>query len=208
MTAKRWLLLLAAFTVLTAMAGGRDVESFDHGWCFMRYGLLADGSRIEEEGGIKTQAFDDRSWRRLDLPHDWGIEGPFRQELEGNTAKLPWRGIGWYRKHFTLEKSDLCRRVYLDFDGAMANAQVWVNGCLAGGRPYGYSSFTEGPGKVVATDNGDATCHIIFSETTRPAFNGLLLAIVKPERGEKGKIRLKVTAPGMEGASTVIRVKK
>ncbi len=85
--------------------------------------------------------FDDKSWRRLDLPHDWGIEGPFSQELPGETGKLPWSGQAWYRKHFTLPSADQGRRIYLDVDGAMAYSAVWLNGSYAGGWPYGYSSF-------------------------------------------------------------------
>ena len=46
--------------------------------------------------------FDDSAWRKLNLPHDWGIEGPFKQEYPGDTGKLPWWGVGWYRKHFTV----------------------------------------------------------------------------------------------------------
>ncbi len=86
-------------------------------------------------------AFDDTAWRRLDVPHDWGVEGPFRADLPGNTGKLPWQGIGWYRKHFTVPASDAGRRCFIDFDGAMANAQVWLNGERVGGWPYGYTSF-------------------------------------------------------------------
>src|SRR3954469_5573376 len=72
-------------------------------------------------------AFDDASWRSLSLPHDWGIEGPFKQELSGETGKLPWAGVGWYRKHFTLPSSDKERHLYLDIDGAMAQSEVWLN---------------------------------------------------------------------------------
>src|SRR6266478_4992350 len=50
--------------------------------------------------------FDDSGWRKLNLPHDWGIEGPFQQEYPGETGKLPWWGVGWYRKHFTVPASD------------------------------------------------------------------------------------------------------
>jgi beta-galactosidase len=85
--------------------------------------------------------FDDRAWRTLDLPHDWGIEGPFDQELAGSTGKLPWAGTGWYRKKFALPASDSGRRIYLEFDGAMSYALVWCNGQLAGGWAYGYSSW-------------------------------------------------------------------
>ena len=86
-------------------------------------------------------AFDDSAWRKLDVPHDWGIEGPFRDDLPGDTGKLPWRGIGWYRKHFTLPAADQGKRIFIDFDGAMANAKVWLNGQYVGTWPYGYNAF-------------------------------------------------------------------
>jgi len=90
---------------------------------------------------VAQPAFDDRNWRTLNLPHDWGIEGPFKQEYPGDTGKLPWWGVGWYRKHFTIPAADAGRRVFLDVDGAMAYAAVWLNGQFVGGWPYGYSSF-------------------------------------------------------------------
>ncbi|MGA2444674.1 MAG: beta-galactosidase GalB [Opitutaceae bacterium] len=85
--------------------------------------------------------FDDRGWRELNLPHDWGIEGPFSQDLPGDTGKLPWAGVGWYRKHFTEPAADAGRQIFLDVDGAMAYSAVWLNGQFVGGWPYGYSSF-------------------------------------------------------------------
>lgn len=86
-------------------------------------------------------SFDDSAWRALDLPHDWGIEGPFMQERPGDTGKLPWHGVGWYRKTLPIPASDEGRRIYLDIDGAMAYSAVWLNGRLVGGWPYGYSSY-------------------------------------------------------------------
>jgi beta-galactosidase len=85
--------------------------------------------------------FDDSQWRLLNLPHDWGIEGPFKQEYPGDTGKLPWWGVAWYRHHLPLTGADQGRRIFLDVDGAMAYASVWVNGRLAGGWPYGYASW-------------------------------------------------------------------
>jgi beta-galactosidase len=85
--------------------------------------------------------FDDSAWRKLDLPHDWGIEGPFRQDLPGETGKLPWIGVGWYRKHFRVDAADKDKRLFIDIDGAMSYAAVWLNGQFIGGWPYGYSSF-------------------------------------------------------------------
>jgi len=85
--------------------------------------------------------FDDNGWRGVNLPHDWGVEGPFKQEYPGETGKLPWWGVGWYRKHFTVPAADQGRQVSLEVDGAMAYATVWLNGHFVGGWPYGYSSF-------------------------------------------------------------------
>jgi len=85
--------------------------------------------------------FDDGAWRALTLPHDWAIEGPFDQQLSGDTGKLPYAGVGWYRKKFTLPASDAGRRVHLEFDGAMSYALVWCNGEFVGGWPYGYTSW-------------------------------------------------------------------
>ncbi|MGA2175662.1 MAG: beta-galactosidase GalB [Verrucomicrobiota bacterium] len=85
--------------------------------------------------------FDDGQWRLLNLPHDWGIEGPFKQEYPGETGKLPWWGVAWYRKHLDVPASDQGRRIYLDVDGAMACATVWLNGHFIGGWPYGYASW-------------------------------------------------------------------
>jgi len=85
--------------------------------------------------------FDDSAWRKLSLPHDWAIEGPFMQEYPGETGKLKWWGAVWYRKHFTLPETDAGKQIYLDVDGAMSYASVWVNGQFAGGWPYGYASW-------------------------------------------------------------------
>lgn len=84
---------------------------------------------------------DESAWRAVTLPHDWGIEGPFNQAYSGETGKLPWWGVAWYRKHFQLAASDAGKQIFLDVDGAMAYAAVWVNGQFAGGWPYGYSSW-------------------------------------------------------------------
>jgi Beta-galactosidase/beta-glucuronidase len=111
--------------------------------------------------------YDDGAWRLLDLPHDWGIEGPFDLAANGDTGKLHYEGVGWYRKRLSVSAADLSGRVFLDFDGAMSYANVWVNGVYAGGWAYGYSSFRvevgnylhEGDDNLVAVhlDNPDAS---------------------------------------------------
>ena len=94
-----------------------------------------------EDVPLVQPSFDDHTWRTLNLPHDWGIEGPFKQEYPGDTGKLPWWGVGWYRKHFPLTSADDGKQVFLQIDGAMAYSMVWINGHFAGGWPYGYASY-------------------------------------------------------------------
>ena len=121
--------------------GELNTVSFDEGWFFSRYGLQPDGTRNEEPSGLEAASFSDAAWQQLKLPHDWAISGPFRIELDGSTGKLPWKAIGWYRKHFTVPATDAGKQIFIDFDGAMANAKIWLNGKYVGEWPYGYSSF-------------------------------------------------------------------
>jgi beta-galactosidase len=120
----------------------RSRKSFNKGWSFFRFGDQPDGTYLDEvSGGYSAPGYDDGTWRNLDLPHDWAIEGPFRIELDGGTGKLPHAGIGWYRKNFHISKSDQEKRVFIDFDGAMSESRVWLNGDYLGEWPYGYTSF-------------------------------------------------------------------
>ncbi len=88
-----------------------------------------------------SPTFNDSSWRQLDLPHDFGIEGPFNPNGDGGTGKLPFFGAAWYRKHLTIPAADAGKQLYLDMDGSMAYTAVWCNGRIVGGWPYGYSSW-------------------------------------------------------------------
>ncbi|HXS69302.1 MAG TPA: beta-galactosidase GalB, partial [Candidatus Polarisedimenticolia bacterium] len=85
--------------------------------------------------------FDDSSWRAINLPHDWAIEGPFTHVGNGSMGRLPTAGIGWYRKKLDISAGDAGRSIFLDVDGAMSYAAVWLNGKLVGGWPFGYASW-------------------------------------------------------------------
>jgi beta-galactosidase len=130
---KRLFLLAAVLMALTAQA--RDRQCFDKNWRFN----LGDSIIMAKPD------FDDSSWRKLDVPHDWAIEGDF---YVGNPSgagggALPG-GIGWYRKHFTLgdcETPFKDTKFFIEFDGVYMNSTVYVNGQEVGFRPYGYSSF-------------------------------------------------------------------
>ncbi|MBO9619241.1 MAG: DUF4982 domain-containing protein [Niabella sp.] len=121
--------------------GDAGTTSFDEGWVFKRYGLQPDGTRLEEPQGTEMPGFNDKDWQHITLPHDWAITGPFRIDLAGETGKLPWKGIGWYRKYFKVAAADAGKKIFIDFDGAMAYAEIWLNGKYVGGWPYGYTSF-------------------------------------------------------------------
>ena len=116
--------LLLALMGVTAQA--RERQNFDKDWRF----VLGDSAQMAKAD------YNDSWWRQLDVPHDWAREGDF---YVGNPSgagggALPG-GIGWYRKHFTLDKTE---KVFLEFDGVYMNSTVYVNGQKVGFRPYGY----------------------------------------------------------------------
>ncbi len=124
------LLTLVAFATPMSAQGDRRV-SFNEGWRFHN-GDFPDG---------QSSTAADQDWREVVLPHDWAIEGPFDKQFGPNTGGLPVSGTGWYRKHFRVSALDKGKLFSIEFDGAMSNAHVWLNGAEIGSRPYGYSSF-------------------------------------------------------------------
>ena len=111
----------------------RTIQNFDNGWRFIK----------EDPAGAEAPSFDDSKWRQLDVPHDWSIEGPYDKANPTNRGGgyLP-AGVGWYRKSFKVNEADKKQKIFIEFDGVMANSDVWVNGFHLGKRPYGYISFS------------------------------------------------------------------
>lgn len=107
----------------------------------------------EEFKDASPTSFDDKNWRNVTLPHDWSIDGPFAEEFSPRSGGLPTYGLGWYRKYVTMPVAAKGKQVLLHFDGAMDNAEVWVNGKKAGERPYGYSSFAVDISTFLKYDN-------------------------------------------------------
>lgn len=112
----------------------RIIQSLDNDWRFSK-GDTPDA---------REPAFDDSAWRKLNVPHDWSIEGPFAADLpsRGAGGNAP-TGIVWYRKALTFPDGTIesNKRIFVDFDGIMQNSDVWINGVHLGHRPYGYVSF-------------------------------------------------------------------
>ncbi len=107
--------------------------SMDPGWRFT----------LGDPAGAQRPGFNDSRWRRVNLPHDWSIEGtPERNAPAGGRGAYLPTGIGWYRKTFRVPAEARGREVWLQFDGIYMNSDVWVNGVHVGHRPYGYTSVS------------------------------------------------------------------
>lgn len=110
----------------------RSVENIDLEWRF----------HLGDVDGASQPGYDDSGWRRLDLPHDWAVEGDFSQaNPSGVTGGALPGGVGWYRKTFIIDAADEGKRVSVLFEGSYMNTEVFVNGRPLGVRPYGYVSF-------------------------------------------------------------------
>ena len=108
---------------------GRVTTNFDKNWKFYLGDIV----------GAEKLSFDDNSWRTLNVPHDWSIEGNYdsNNPTQRGGGYLP-AGVGWYRKCFTMSNSDTEHSVFIEFDAVMANSDIWINGHYLGHRPMGY----------------------------------------------------------------------
>lgn len=139
------LVLLTLLASITAKAQYTADENFNKGWLF--YNAPA--------AGAETTTFNDANWRHLDLPHDWAIEGPFDRKYDCRMGGLPVHGTGWYRKHFKMPAAAKDKVVRIEFEGAMYDSHVWVNGQKVGHRPYGYIGFEFDISKHLRYDGSD-----------------------------------------------------
>lgn len=144
------LVVLLSFFLVPLAAQERMVVRLDEGWRFIK----------EDITSATDVSLNDRQWQSVRVPHDWAISGPFdlNQDMQfvqviedgekepklrtGRTGALPATGVGWYRRKLHLPADQKGKRVYVEFDGVMSNAQVYLNGRYISGRPYGYSSFS------------------------------------------------------------------
>ena len=123
--------------VLAALMGtmsgsAREVIEFDGDWRFA----------LGDPAGAVAAAFDDSSWRVLNVPHDWAFEADYAENAaQADRGGYKPGGIGWYRKSFELPVGWGGKRVTVAFDAVYMNSEVWINGQVLGKRPYGYASF-------------------------------------------------------------------
>ncbi len=122
------LLAICGLQTAHAQTSFGKAEKFNQGWLF----------RLADDSAAIYGDYDDSQWRKLDLPHDWSIEGQLSPSLASCTGYLPG-GIGWYRKHFSVDRR--AARHYIYFEGVYNRSEVYLNGHLLGKRPNGYISF-------------------------------------------------------------------
>lgn len=146
------------FLIFASVLSLRTSVKLEKNWKFIK----------GEQTNAQDVDFDDSDWETVRVPHDWAIYGPFGPSYDqityetstgvatgvssGITGGLPWVGVGWYRTSF---KADPSKVTTLIFDGAMADARVFVNGKLAGYWPYGYNSFYFDVTELINKDGSD-----------------------------------------------------
>jgi beta-galactosidase len=148
-----------------ALAGAESAPSpresipLDNGWRF----------HLGDDPAARRPDFDDTSWRTLDVPHDWSIEGPVNPppEGEGNGGYFS-HGIGWYRKSFTLPPT-ASKKVVIEFDGVYMNSEVWFNGQLLGRRPYGFIGFRYDLTQFLKTNSSPNLLAVRVDDSAEPS---------------------------------------
>ena len=126
-----FLTLVTTFT-FGASTSPRQRLLMDFGWKFS----------LTDTVGAEKPAFNDNKWRTLNLPHDWSIESEFKADAKtGGGGGYLSTGIGWYRKHFSVSKTE-GKNIRIEFDGVYQNSDVWINGNHLGNYPNGYMSFS------------------------------------------------------------------
>jgi beta-galactosidase len=149
----------------SSAVGPREQLLFDSGWKFAfgnssdpvkdhGFGLGQSDFSKTGEFRVAKAAFNDSSWSSLNLPHDWAVELPFEHDDLGDGdsqlrshgykplgRRYPETSVGWYRKVFEIPASDAGRRIWIEFDGAMRDSLIWVNGCFIGRNDHGYTPF-------------------------------------------------------------------
>lgn len=135
--------------VSTTTDSPREAIILKKGWTFQKG---------EHPNAIQTD-FDDSNWESVTVPHDWAIKGPFDKEIDkqviaisqnketratektGRTGALPYIGEGWYRNTFSIPNFTDDKTVILQFEGAMSEPEVFLNGKKVGEWKYGYAYF-------------------------------------------------------------------
>ena len=148
------------FSGMAELPAPRAHTCFDNDWKFhlghakdpgrdFNYGVTGIFIKSGKSGGTAIAPdFNDSTWRTLQLPHDWAVELPFEYAADSDVMAhgykpvgglYPQNSIGWYRKHFTVDRKDSGQRFVVQFDGIFRDSRVWINGFYLGNNLSGYS---------------------------------------------------------------------
>ncbi|MGD1086506.1 MAG: glycoside hydrolase family 2 TIM barrel-domain containing protein, partial [Verrucomicrobiota bacterium] len=152
----------------------------------------------------------------LDLPHDWSIEGPIAEtNSSGFRGGFVPTGIGWYRKHFTLSPDAAGKTIFIQFDGVMANSDVYINGFALGHRPNGWVSFqydltghvTFGPDKpnviAVRCDNSAQPASRFY--TGSGIYRHVFISVLDPVHIDHDSIIVTTPAVSPDKATVIVK---
>jgi len=182
---KKLSILISCFLLNFSIATAQEKISLDEDWRF-HFGNAADVSKDFDYGKtallhksnvfattIVNPKYLDTTWKKINVPHDWVVELPFvkseQVEMDSHGYKpvggaYPETSIGWYRKHFSVDKKDDGKRFELRFDGIYRNAEIWINGFYVGtnfsgyvGNSYDVSNYINFEGDNVIVVRVDAT---------------------------------------------------
>jgi len=136
----------APTTDRVAAASPREVVSLDFDWRFHRGDIpatltenAAGGDAIPTDSPL-SPAYDDSAWRKVDVPHDYIVEGTFDPKADTSHGSLPVEPA-WYRRTIAVPASAEGRKLWLEFDGVYRDSRMWLNGRFLGRHASGYTSF-------------------------------------------------------------------
>ncbi|HEY1895165.1 MAG TPA: beta-galactosidase GalA [Terracidiphilus sp.] len=128
----------------------RERLSLDRGWLFhegdIPFPLITghqasyNNAKAGSSSGAASPEYDDSSWKRVNLPHDWAVEQPFDKDANISQGYRQ-RGIGWYRRHFRLDPGDHGKHLEIQLDGVATHSTIWINGVLSARNWSGYNSI-------------------------------------------------------------------
>lgn len=202
-------LLLSALAMLFCLgASAKDVRTdlnIDKNWQFT----------LGDQTGAQQPGYNDSAWRTLDVPHDWSIEDDYNENspVKRGGGYLGG-GIGWYRKALPLSSAYAGKKIIIEFQGVMANSDVWVNGTLAGHRPIGYLPLYYDITDLVKLDGTPNTIAVRVDNTPQPAsrwyagagiYRHVFIHVVDPIHivNEGGVF---ITTPGVTDTEAVVKV--
>lgn len=131
-------------------SGGRQVIGFNDQWLFSK----------DEKAAATPQSLNTLTWQKVTLPHTWNDKDVMDDEPGY------YRGIGWYKRSFTASAALKYKNVYLCFDGASQETEVYVNGKLAGSHIGGYTKFIVPVSKLL-NFTGDSSNEIAVKVNNR-----------------------------------------